>query len=435
MKPRLPKGDRSVLARPANAATNGLRSRLSSLSETPPSSMAWKAMPKGSRYDVTESVTSKVRFAARLGGVLVLAGPLFAACGASSSSTNPIPSGGAAASAGGAAAGASGGTTPSTAGGGNGNSAAGVGSVNAGEGGEPNGDAAGSGGDGGASMSSPDKPQLGGACQSPGALACAGAHQKLTLICSAGRKWEANQTCPSGQFCSSTPGPDLGICKAPDVDCAERQPGDAFCASDAITLLQCDADGIATAEVEKCQAGCVDGACALPRQCPENIVYSCDPTCPGPSTNPSCFEVCPTPAGGLSPLLELNAVATGIKYAIALPVVAPNSQPCSCAKANGALAGVVFRVPSPKNPNRWRFTYPKTWEFRRSPSPASAETNDYYKACMLAWPGQSSATPGCATIGPEIDPPLVWLSANAPVTEPGTVFVELLPFGESTCAL
>jgi hypothetical protein len=371
---------------------------------------------------MSDRVTSKVRVAARLGGALVLAGPLFAACGASSSSTNPIPSGG-------AAAGASGGTTPSTAGGGNANSAAGVGSVDAGDGGEPTGPTGGSGGDGGAPMSFPDKPQLGGACQSPGALACAGAHQKLSLICSAGRKWEANQTCPSGQFCSSAPGPDLGICKVPDAYCAEREPGDFVCASDAITRLQCDEDGIAAAEVEQCQPACVDGKCGLPPPCPEHIVYSCDPRCPGPR----CFDLCPTPASsGASPILGVSASVPGIKWTILLPAVAPNSQPCTCVNANGALEGIAFQVPSPKNGFRWRFTYPKGWEFRSS-QPAAGETNNYYQACTLAWPGRLSATPGCATLGPASAHASVWLAANGPVTEPGTMVVELLPDAEATC--
>lgn len=282
-------------------------------------------------------------------------------------------------------------------------------------------------------MSLPEQPQLGAACESPGRLACAGAHQKLTLVCSAGGKWETNQTCPSGQFCSSTLGADVGICKAPEADCAERQPGDAFCASDAYTLMQCDEDGIAPTEVEQCQAGCVDGKCAPARSCPENIVYSCDPGCPGPNTSPSCFQVCPTPARGISPLLELRDVVNGGKYAIALPAVAGDSQPCACAEADGALQGVVFRVPIPPAGSRWKFTYPKTWVFHLDVAP-NGEVTDYYKDCQYPWPGYSSITPGCATVSPEPTAPLIWLSANAAVTEPGTVFVELLRNADATCA-
>lgn len=368
-----------------------------------------------------------VRFGARLGGAaLVLAGPLLSACGGSSSSTNSLPSAGAAAT----ATGGRGETAPSTGLGGNGDSGAGGGSVHVGDGGEPSVATPGSGGDGGAPMSLPDDPELGGACQTPGALACAGAHQKLTLVCSAGGKWETNQTCPSGQFCSSTPGADLGICKAPGADCAERQPGDAFCASDAITLMQCDADGLAATQVQRCDARCVEGQCAAALPCPENIVYSCDPACPGPNTSPTCFELCPTPASGTSPLLELSEVVDGVKYAIALPAVAPDSH-CTCVQADGALQGIAFRVPSVPRGSRWRFTYPKTWEFRSTA--VSGESNDYYKACDLSWPFYGS-TPGCATIGQESSPARIWLSANAPVTERAAVFVELLSSADATCA-
>jgi hypothetical protein len=287
-------------------------------------------------------------------------------------------------------------------------------------------------GDGGAASTPDEEPKLGAACAAPGSLACAGPHQKLTLLCSARGKWDANQTCPSGQFCSTTPGPDLGICKAPDFDCADRQPGDAFCASDATTLMKCDEDGITSIEGQKCQAGCVDGRCTPPRLCPENLVYSCDPGCPGPNTSPSCFEVCPTPASGISPLLELSNLVNGVKFAIALPAVAANAAPCSCAKADGALQGVVFRVPSPPGGSKWRFTYPQTWEFHSDVTP-SGETNNYYQGCERPWPTYSSITPGCATVRPEPTAPLIWLSAKGPETEPGTVFVELLRNADAAC--
>lgn len=383
------------------------------------------------RVGASDFPRPNVGVAARLGGVvLVLAGAVLAACGGSSSASS-APSAGAAATPAG-----SGGTPPS-AGGGNGKGGTGAGSGSVGDGGEPIGATPGRGGDGGAPMSLPDEAQLGGACESAGALACAGAHQKLTLVCSASGKWEANQTCPSGQFCSSTPGPDLGICRAPEADCAERQPGDFVCASDGITLLQCDEDGIAAAEIEQCQLACVDGTCGQSPPCPENIVYSCDSRCPGPpNTNPSCFDLCPTPArSGASPILGVSNIVPRVKWAIVLPVVAPNSQPCTCVEANGALQGVAFRVPSPLEGrgHRWRFTYPKAWEFRSSQDAATAALNDYYQACKLAWPGRLSATPGCATIGPGSADALVWLAANSPVTEPGTVVVELLPDAEATC--
>ena len=115
-------------------------------------------------------------------------------------------------------------------------------------------------------------------------------------------------------------------------------------------------------------------------------------------------------------------------------MVAPNSQSCACVNANGALEGIAFRVPSPLEGRglRWRFTYPKAWEFRSS-QPAAGETNNYYQACQLAWPGRLSATPGCATIGPASVDTLIWMAANGPVKEPGTMVAELLPDAEATC--
>jgi hypothetical protein len=291
---------------------------------------------------------------------------------------------------------------------------------------------AGSGGDGGAPPAALE-PTLGSTCDAPGALACAGPHQKLTLVCSAGRKWETNQTCPSGQFCSSTPGPDLGICKDPTADCASHQPGDSFCAADAKTLMRCDRDGIAAEQVEQCGTGCVDGRCAAAHPCPESLIYSCDPGCPGPNTAPSCFNLCPSPAGGMSPLLELPAVPNGVKYVVALPAVATSSQPCSCAQANGALQAVAFRVPNASNGSRWRFSYPKAWEFHDDANPYE-EPSDYYKGCNQTWPRHLSGTPGCALVIPSTTAPLIWLSATGPIADPGTLIVELLPNADATCA-
>lgn len=367
-----------------------------------------------------------VRFGSRFAGrILVVPQLLVVGCGGSS--TSPMPSTGVE-----SAAGADGGIGPSTGGG-----SSGAGKTGVSDGGAVSGAAPSSGGastgEGGAPTSTTKGPQLGAACESAGALACAGPHQKLTLVCSAGGTWQTNQTCGSGQFCSSTSGPDLGICKAADSDCADRQPGDAFCASDAVTLMQCDEDGIAATEFRQCEARCMDGKCAAALPCPDNIVYSCDPGCPGPDGSPSCFDLCPTPAGGISPLLELSRVVNGEKYAIALPAVAPNSEPCSCVESGGTLEGVAFRVPSPPTGLRWRLTYPKTWAFRVAQG-SSGEVTDHYKACMRPWPSISSPTPGCATIQTDSVPPLVWFSTESPVAEPGTVFVELLAAEDARCA-
>jgi hypothetical protein len=53
---------------------------------------------------------------------------------------------------------------------------------------------------------------LGGPCSPPGTLACAGSHQKLTLVCGSSGTWVVNQTCGVGEFCETTPGANAGIC-------------------------------------------------------------------------------------------------------------------------------------------------------------------------------------------------------------------------------
>jgi hypothetical protein len=53
---------------------------------------------------------------------------------------------------------------------------------------------------------------LGGTCTAPGTLACAGCHQKLTLVCGDSGSWVVNQTCGVGEFCETTPGANAGIC-------------------------------------------------------------------------------------------------------------------------------------------------------------------------------------------------------------------------------
>lgn len=292
---------------------------------------------------------------------------------------------------------------------------------------------AGAGGEGGAD-SSDEESKLGTQCDAPGALACAGAHQKVTLICSGDGKWEAHQTCSSGQFCSSTSGPDLGLCKAPRSDCVAREPGETFCAADAKTLMQCDLDGISGTQVENCDARCIDGMCAAAPPCPDNIVYSCDPSCPGPNTSPSCFNLCPAAASGISPLLDVSDEINGTRYAVALPAVPADSQPCSCVDAKGALKAVAFRIPSPSVGYRWKVTYPPSWTLHYYGD--TEEEKDDYKKCQLPWPFMTSATSGCTLMYGSAAPAKtqVWLSATAAVAEPGAVLIELLPQADAKCA-
>jgi hypothetical protein len=150
-------------------------------------------------------------------------------------------------------------------------SSGGTESGGASSGGPSTGGAAGNPGGGSGGTSTGEVATLGDPCSTPGALACAGNHQKLTLLCSADETWEANETCDAGQFCDSTPGPNVGSCRDALEGC--EAPEDNFC--DGNELWECGPDTVTSELVEECIAGCQDGAC-LPgpgpgdEPCPES---------------------------------------------------------------------------------------------------------------------------------------------------------------------
>jgi len=277
------------------------------------------------------------------------------------------------------------------------------------------------GGNGGAPVQE-EAPALGARCAAPGTLACAGHHQKLTLVCSAAGTWDVNQTCPSGQFCDSAEGTDQGICKAPDSDCAAREPGEALCAgSDGKDAMQCDADGLSAQVVEHCADRCVDGQCADALPCPEGIVYSCDPKCPGgpdPAV-PACFELCPNAPRGLSPFLQISEEH---RAAIALPPVPAGGEPCACDNALGALAAVAFQLPVGST-RYWRITYPQTWTLHWLTNTLHLPPPKDEYSCSSAWPAGVSQTPGCAVVDADIEGRL-WLGANTPTPEATAALIE-----------
>jgi hypothetical protein len=367
---------------------------------------ALEAPQEARRHALNRALRSPCAFT--LVGAVFLA--IAGGCGGTSSSTEPKPSPPAAGSTAGGTAGDDSSVKPP-------GGVGGITAVTEGGASPVTGDA--SSGYGGETTSTSNEPTLGGDCSPPGALACAGNHQKLTLVCSAMGAWETHETCPSGQFCDSTPGPDVGICKAPSPDCAGRQPGDLFCSG--TDVLQCDANAIAADVTEHCEGRCVEGKCAAASPCPENIVYSCNPNCPaGPDPAvPDCFELCPNAPAGLSPVLE---IPEGHSSAIALPAVSAAAEPCACDQALGALAAVAFQLPVGST-RYWRITYPQGWTLRwytntlHLPPPR----NEY--ACASAWPAGVSQTPGCAIVDADIEGRL-WLATNTPTSEAATVLIE-----------
>ena len=126
---------------------------------------------------------------------------------------------------------------------------------------------------------------VGTPCSSPGALACAGNHQKLTVFCDGDGEWEANETCGAGEFCDSTPGENAGTCQPELPECADG-PGTKFCVADK-ELVTCSADAVTTA-TEVCEQACHQGACVERSECPTwndyNFAMACSHDCgdPGP---------------------------------------------------------------------------------------------------------------------------------------------------------
>ncbi len=125
---------------------------------------------------------------------------------------------------------------------------------------------------------------LGGPCTSLGALACAGAAQQQSLLCTNGI-WKAFTSCAADQRCDSTD----GICAAVASPCQGHAPGDSVCDQD--TLVTCGRDLVSVARA-LCCGTCVAGACSAPR-CGDGKIEGtegCDDgnLAPGDGCEPNC---------------------------------------------------------------------------------------------------------------------------------------------------
>ncbi len=190
---------------------------------------------------------------------------------------------------------------------------------------------------------------LGTACTSPGALACAGTYQKLTLVCGGDGTWQTNQTCPSGQFCDSTPGPDVGTCASPIPECADKMPGDTMCLDGDIQA--CGPDNLTVVIDDDCDFGCVEGACFMPKQpgpdddaCPSDpgsLILNCSDQCT--QTTPDCVTAA---CGETSEtLLPVPTPAPGESYVVRTPS-SPGS-PCDCPSVAHSFQIVMDRADYP----------------------------------------------------------------------------------------
>lgn len=152
-----------------------------------------------------------------------------------------------------------------------------------------NGGSGGTGGFGGTSGAGGSGPTgvvgtLGDACEQPGALACAGNHQKLTLLCGGDGQWEPNQTCGSTEFCDSSEGSNAGVCVEAEEGCAGRDADERFCLDDG--LYDCRPDGIHPVLLENCVIECSERASEAicinevePCPDPELEAFNCDLAC------------------------------------------------------------------------------------------------------------------------------------------------------------
>jgi hypothetical protein len=176
----------------------------------------------------------------------------------------------------------SGGMSGATAGAGGTSGAAGGSGPGAGFGGVSSEGGAGGGDDG--------VEELGGPCDSLAALACAGNHQRVTLICGADRRWEVNQTCGGDQVCDTSAGIRRGSCQDRLPECRDFDPGYRFC-QDATTLMECGPDNVTTAVVETCTGACWEAACDnRPNHCPREAFVNCADDC---GDNTDCSSYCP----------------------------------------------------------------------------------------------------------------------------------------------
>lgn len=179
------------------------------------------------------------------------------------------------------------------------------------------GDSSGAGSSSGSSAGG--SPALGGACSPAASLACAGEHQKVTLICGADGSWQVNMTCAVGEFCDSRAGDGLGLCAKEVAECAGKAPGDLVCLND--TVHRCGPDAVSSDLVETCTGYCDAGACVNDKD-----------MCPDPAISVNCATDC----GARSTYCKTNAAGCQIETVNAdgsaeLRMPSP-SDTCACEK-------------------------------------------------------------------------------------------------------
>lgn len=238
----------------------------------------------------------------------------------------------------------SGGTSDSGGVGGDGGSAGTIDSTSAGG-------SAGAGGDDGAGVIG----VLGESCDEPGKLACAGNHQKLTVVCGGDGEWEVNETCPGDQLCDSLPGTRAGSCQDPVPECVEQEAGFLYC--DGYELRACGPDTVNSELVEVCTGACVDAGCDNFRDgCPEEPYINCADDCHG--RDETCKESC---GQEIYAFEYVNDVAT-LRLAAARDTCVPECSP--------DLYGRWIRPDVGLPDTRIKITVPRPWRIQVAESEA-----------------------------------------------------------------
>ena len=163
-------------------------------------------------------------------------------------------------------------------------------------------------GAGGAPVDAGPDPVLNGACATVGDLNCVGHAQKGMMMCD-GAKWVPNGACSGSLLCDTTPGPTRGTCVAPIANCANQQPGYAYCTSN--TKVTCGPD-LLTVSGDTCPFICSAGQCTgecvpssrdcngqIPLSCATNATWLSGTACAGDCNKGTCCSAsAPTNCGG-----------------------------------------------------------------------------------------------------------------------------------------
>jgi hypothetical protein len=188
---------------------------------------------------------------------------------------------------------------------------------------------------------------LGTPCSSPGALACAGNFQKLTVLCGGEGEWEPNQTCAADLYCDSTPGPNVGLCR-PIAEGCEAGPGTVFCSADEKRIVTCGPDALTKSEVT-CDGACHRSVCrddASP--CPDWDQYGAGTACAK-----DCGEPPPSPHACIAVDGCYQALSAAVPSVVRTPW---SDDVCACDMAEGRTMYMDLRTTGYK-----RITVPPPW--------------------------------------------------------------------------